>query len=153
MFGLILFSVNGCAAVHPELKAFPAAKYGMERFVIGLPDKGRGEEADFRVELIPGKAMLTDGVNQMRHGTSIEPRPLVGWGYTYYEVIGQDVAMSTRMAVPEAGQKTEHLVPGTSLLIGYNSRLPIVVYSPKEYEVRYRIWTAGATTGKAARGR
>jgi ecotin len=149
MFGLILCSVNACAAVHPELKAFPAAKEGMERFVIVLADKDRGEDAGFKVELIPGKVMLTDGVNQMRHGTAIEPRPLVGWGYTYYEVTGQDVAMSTMMAAPEGSQKTEQFVAGTPLLIRYNSRLPIVIYAPKGFEVRYRIWTAEETTRQA----
>ena len=149
IIGLILFSFNACAAVHPELKAFPVANDGMERFVIVLPDKDRGEDAGFKVELIPGKVMLTDGVNQMRHGTTIEPRPLKGWGYTYYEVTGQDIAMSTMMAVPEGGQKTEQFVPGTPLLIRYNSRLPIVVYAPEGYEVRYRIWAADKTMEKA----
>ncbi len=149
IIGLILFSFNACAAVHPELKAFPAAKDGMERFVIALPDKDRGEETDFKVELIPGKVMLTDGVNQMRHGTTIEPRPLKGWGYTYYEVTGQNVAMSTMMAVPEGVQKTEQFVPGAPLLIRYNSRLPIVVYAPEGYDVHYRIWAADKTMEKA----
>jgi uncharacterized lipoprotein YbaY len=32
---------------------------------------------------------------------------------------------------------------GDPYLIRYNSHLPIVVYVPKEVEVRYRIWTAG----------
>ena len=152
VIGLTLFSVNACAAVHPELKAFPAAKEGIERFVIVLPDKARGEDADFKVELIPGKVMLTDGVNQMRHDTTIEPNPLKGWGYTYYEVTGQDVAMSTMMAAPEGGQMTEQFVAGTPLFIRYNSRLPIVIYSPIGYEVRYRIWSASATTEQAERG-
>lgn len=152
VIGLILFSFNACAAVHPELKAFPAAKDGMERFVITLPDKERGEDADFKVELIPGKVMLTDGVNQMRHGTTIESQPLVGWGYTYYEVTGKDVAMSTLMAVPESVQKTEQFVPGTSILIRYNSRLPIVIYAPKGYEVRYRIWSTEKTAEQAEKG-
>lgn len=152
MIALALFSVQALAAEHPELKAFPAASDGMERYVIVLPEKARGEDADFRVELIPGKVMLTDGVNQMRHGSAIEPRPLVGWGYTYYEVTGQDVAMSTMMAAPEGGQKIETFVAGTSLLIRYNSRLPIVVYAPRGYEVRYRIWAAAETIEQAEQG-
>ena len=151
IIGMNLCSVNACAAVHPELKAFPVAKDGMEQFVIVLPDKDRGQEAAFKVELIPGKIMLTDGVNQMRHGTGIEPRPLTGWGYTYYEVTGQDVAVGTMMAVPEGGRQTEQFVAGTPLLIRYNSRLPIVVYAPAGSEVRYRIWTTTETTEKAAR--
>lgn len=137
------------AAEHPELKAFPAAKEGMERFVIVLPEKERGEDEGFKVELIPGKTMNSDGVNLMRLGVTIEPHPLTGWGYTYYEVSGRDIAMSTMMAVPEGEQQVEMFVAGTSLLIRYNSRLPIVVYAPKVFEVRYRIWKASEKTGSA----
>ncbi len=53
----------------------------MERFVIVLPHKVLGEDEDFRVELISGKVMPTDGVNLMRIGTSIASHPLKGWGY------------------------------------------------------------------------
>jgi ecotin len=147
--GLALFSISACAAVHPELKAFPAAKEGMERFVIVLPDKDPDQEADFKVELIPGKIMLTDGVNQMRHGTSVVAKPLVGWGYTYYEVTGQDVAMSTMMAAPEGTKRVNAFVAGTPLLVRYNSRLPIVVYAPEGYMLRYRIWSAPKTIAEA----
>ena len=141
--GFLLFTTQACAAVHPELKPFPAAEKGMERFVVVLPEKTRAEEVDFKVELIPGKTMLTDGVNQVRHGSTIEARPLKGWGYTFYEVTGQDTTMSTMMAAPEGNEKVEQFVSGTPLLIRYNSRLPIVVYAPEGYELRYRIWTAG----------
>ena len=143
--GLALLNAGALAAGHPELKAFPDAGEGMERLVIVLPHKERGEEDGFKVELTPGKMMLTDGVNLMRLGSTIAPRPLEGWGYTYYEVTGSDVAMSTLMAAPEGGQKVERFVTGTPLLIPYNSRLPIVVYVPQGYEVRYRIWSAGVT--------
>jgi ecotin len=140
---LALFSVQACAAVHPELKPFPAAEKGMARFVVVLAEKTRAEEVNFKVELIPGKTMLTDGVNQVRHGSTIEARPLKGWGYTFYEVTGQDTTMSTMMAAPEGSEKVEQFVSGAPLLIRYNSRLPIVVYAPEGYELRYRIWTAG----------
>jgi ecotin len=149
--GLVLVCAGVIGGEHPELKAFPDAGDGMERLVIVLPHKEREEEEGFKVELTPGKIMLTDGVNLMRLGSTIVSRPLKGWGYTYYEVSGSDVAMSTMMAAPEGGQKIERFVPGTSHLIPYNSRLPIVVYVPKGYEVRYRIWSAGATR-KAEKG-
>ena len=147
---ILLMNNTAFSAEHSPLKAFPAAEEGKQRFVIALPHKERSEEQAFKVELIAGKNMQTDGVNQVRLGTSIEPKPLKGWGYTYYEVTGKDVAMSTMMAVPEGGQKTAKFVPGTSPHIRYNRRLPIVVYAPAGYEVRYRIWTASEATEKAA---
>ena len=139
------FAAMGTAAQgaeHPELKAFPEAKEGMERFVIVLPHKERGEEDAFKVELISGKTIPTDGVNLMRLGITVEPRPLKGWGYTYYEVTGRDVAMSTMMAAPPGTAQVKKFVSGAPLLIRYNSRLPVVVYAPKGQEIRYRIWRA-----------
>jgi len=123
----------------------------MERLVIVLPHKERGEDDGFRVELIPGKMMLTDGVNRMRMGATIVPSPLKGWGYTYYEIMGSDVVMSTKMAAPEGGQQVSRFIQGTSLHIRYNSRLPIVIYAPIGYEIHYRIWNAGITQ-QAAKG-
>ena len=143
LIGPALLNSSVFAAAHSELKAFPEAQEGMERLVIVLPHKERGEEDAFKVELIPGKKMMTDGVNLMRLGTTIAPKPLKGWGYTYYEVTGSDVAMSTRMAVPEGGKKVEKFVAGSPLFIRYNSRLPIVIYVPRGYSVQYRIWKAG----------
>lgn len=140
---LALFTIPAFAAEQSQLKAFPSAAEGMERIVIELPHKERGEEDNFKVELIPGKVMLTDGVNLTHIGLSIVPHPLKGWGYTYYEVTGSDVAMSTLMAVPESKEKVSAFVQGSSLLIQYNSRIPIVIYMAEGYEIQYRIWTAG----------
>jgi ecotin len=149
---LLVFGGSAFGDEHPELQAFPAAQEGMERFVIVLPHKERGEEDDFKVELIVGKEMLTDGVNQVRLGNAIEPRTLEGWGYTYYEVSGSSATISTLMAPPEGAPKVKAFVKATPLQVRYNSRLPIVVYTPRGYEVRYRIWNASQTTHTAERG-
>jgi len=138
-------------AGHKELRAFPAAEEGVERFVIVLPHKERVEEDGFMVEIIAGKTMLTDGVNLVRLGSVIEPRSLKGWGYTYYEVTGPAHVMSTMMASPEGANQVEAFVKGTPLKVRYNSRLPIVVYAPKGYEIRYRIWKASEAIENAVK--
>jgi len=143
------FCVNVMGADHPELKAFPPAKAGMDRFVIELPNKERGEEDAFRVELIVGKEIMTDPVNLFHLGVTIEPRDLEGWGYTYYEVKGLAEVAGTLMAPPEGAPQILKFVSGQPLLILYNSRLPIVIYAPKGLEVRYRIWKASDVTEKA----
>lgn len=137
---------------HPELKPFPKAKKGMERFVIVLPEKKRGEDAGFKVELIPGKTMMTDGVNSYFMGTSLEPKNLQGWGYTYYEIKGRAAVGSTLIGVPPGQPQVERFVQGKSLLIRYNSRLPIVVYAPKGFEIKYRIWSAPEKLRLAEKG-
>ena len=140
---LSLISLQSLAVSHPELKNFPAAKEGMERFVIALPHKERGEDHQFKVELIPGKNMLTDGVNLVHLDASIIAHPLKGFGYTYYEIKGKDITMSTLMAPPPGAEKVKQFVEGQSFTIDYNSRLPIVIYAQKGYQVHYRIWEAG----------
>lgn len=150
--GLAILSMTASAAQHPELKAFPAPGDGMERFVIVLPHKDRGEEDAFGVEIVVGREMLTDGVNLVRLGNTIEPRPLKGWGYTYYEVVGSSATMSTMMAPPPGAPKVRQFVAARPLRIAYNSRLPVVVYAPRGYEVRYRIWEAQDTFETAEKG-
>jgi len=124
------------------LDAFPHAKEGEVRHVIVLEDKGQ-EEMNYKVELIPGKVVQTDGVNRVRLGLGLEPENLKGWGYTYYRVTGKDLVLSTMMAVPEGSERLDTYVSGSSLLVRYNSRLPIVVYGPEGVDIRYRIWSAG----------
>ena len=148
----LAIGVSAFGAEHPELKAFPTAKEGMERFVIVLPHKERGEEDAFMVEIIVGKTMLTDGINHMRLGNVIKPHPLKGWGYTYYEVTGESVTMGTLIGVPDGTPKVKKSVSASPLKIRYNSRLPNVVYAPKGHEVHYRIWEASAATKTAEKG-
>ena len=121
----------------------------MERFVIVLPHKERGEEDDFRVEIIIGREMLADPVNRLSLGNAIEPRTLEGWGYRYYEVTGPSETLSTMMAPPEGAPMVKRFVTAAPLQVRYNSRLPIVVYAPKGTEVRFRIWSAAKTTQTA----
>lgn len=148
----IIFSTLTLADGQAQLKAFPAAKTGMTRFVIVLPDKTRDEEKQFNVELFAGKEMLTDGVNLMRLGNTIETKPLAGWGYTYYEVTGSGEAISTLMAPPENAPKIKKWINAPSLLIDYNSRLPIVIYAPNGYDIKYRIWQAPEKMLSAEKG-
>jgi ecotin len=135
--------VSNGSPEHPELKAFPEAEEGQVRHVFVLPEKTRQEEVDFKVELIPGKVMETDGVNRIWLGVTLESRSVKGWGYTFYDVTGKDIAMSTRIGVPPGTPRVEKFVAGNPLMIRYNSRLPVVIYAPKGFKIRYRIWEAG----------
>jgi ecotin len=74
----------------------------------------------------------------------LDPKPLEGWGYTYYEFSGTGQVASTLMAPPPGAEPVAAFVQGTPLTVRYNSRLPIVIYAPDGYEIRYRIWAAAA---------
>ncbi len=140
---LVLCCLPLYAAEPSQLKAFPPAQEGQIRLVIELPPKGREIANNFKVELIPGKTMHTDGVNLIRLGVNLVPHSLKGWGYTYYELTGDGTAISTMIGVPEGTKGKKTFVHGESIQIRYNSLLPIVIYVPVGYEVRYRIWKAG----------
>ncbi len=145
----LAFDPTAFAADHPELKAFPLAKEGQERFVIVLPRQERNEKDNFMVEIIVGKTMLTDGVNHYGFGEILARRALEnGKGHHYYEV--KDARpISTLIGVPKGTPEVKKFVSATPLQDPYDSRVPIVVYAPKGFEVRYRIWEASETTKHA----
>jgi len=128
------------AAEHPELKAFPEAEAGQIRHVIVVSEKEN--EGEYNVELLVGKTLMTDGVNIKRMGGTVEALPLKGWGYTFYVAEPGPIA-STRMAPMPGQEQVERFVSMPGKLIRYNSKLPIVIYTPEGCEVRYRIWSAG----------
>jgi ecotin len=148
--GVVTVAVAANAEQHPELKVFPDAEPGMQRFVIVLPEKTQEDEDSFRIELIVGKEILADGVNRVGLASTIETQTLEGWAYPYYVVAGSGEITSTLMAPPPGASMVKSFVSAPSLDLRYNSRLPIVVYVPAGYEVRYRIWQGSADTFKAA---
>jgi len=144
--------IGSLSAEHKQLKAFPKADKGMERFVIELPHRDRGEENSYKVEIVPGMTVMTDGVNSLRMGLSVQAKPLKGWGYTYYEVTGKPIMATTLIGVPPGTKKVKKFVAGKSLIIRYNSRLPVVIYAPKGTEIRWRIWEAPDEFDKVDKG-
>ncbi|SBW04690.1 serine protease inhibitor ecotin [uncultured Dysgonomonas sp.] len=120
-----------------ELAAFPKAEGDMVRHVIEM--KKKSDESLYKVEIIPGKVMSVDCNHHSLMG-KLEEKDLQGWGYTYYEFTSDGQTRSTMMACNKPNEN--RFVSGQTLIVRYNSKLPIVVYAPKGYEVKYRIWKA-----------
>ncbi|MBE2262218.1 MAG: ecotin family protein [Burkholderiaceae bacterium] len=144
IFASVLFSAAGvCAAGESDaMKAFAPAAAGMQRFVIRLP--AQPDESALKVELIVGKTVRVDAGNRYFFGGVIETETVAGWGYPQYLLRKLGPLAGTLMAVDPAQPKVDRFVTvgGESLLLRYNSRLPIVVYVPAEVKVRYRLWRA-----------
>ncbi len=138
---LSLLPLFAAGAGNAPLDAFPDAQAGATRFVIHLPEMARSEE-HYALEIVAGRVIRTDGVNRARMDTVIDPRPLEGWGFTYYVVTGTGQVASTLMAPPPGIEPVEAFVHGTPLRLPYNSRMPVVIYAPEGFELRYRIWAA-----------
>ena len=84
----------------------------------------------------------------------LERRVAEGWGYPYFVLAAVAGPASTMMACPPGEEKVEAFVSvrGAGFLQRYNSKLPVVVYVPEGFEVRYRIWSAGDEIGRAEEG-
>lgn len=123
------------------LKAFPAVTRDQKRHVIHLP--AQSDENSIKVELMVGKTMDVD-CNHHRFTGQLEEKTAEGWGYTYYQLKDLGPGMSTLMGCPPNSGKKSFVTAGEQTLTRYNSRLPIVIYTPKDVEVRYRLWRAEA---------
>lgn len=122
-----------------DLAAFPPARAGQKRHVINLP--AQKDEDLLKVELIVGKTMMVDCNNHM-FGGQIEQRTAQGWGYDYYVLERLGEAASTLMGCPSGSQHNAFVRSSHQELVRYNSRLPLVVYTPADVELRYRVWRA-----------
>ena len=130
------------------MKPYPAAGNGFERMVFRVP--AIDDETLRKVEIIVGKT-LSIACNRTSFGGALERRVAEGWGYPYFVVGNVSGPMSTRMACPPGSQNTETFVAvsGDGFLQRYNSKLPMVVYVPQGFDVRYRIWAAQEDIGQA----
>lgn len=131
-------SANNNKGAEEQLTHFPQAELGMVRHVIILPKKNN--EANYKVEIIPGKTMSVDCNNHRLIG-NLSEEDLTGWGYTYFVYSSDGLTRSTMMMCNEPN--TTKFVSGQTSIIDYNSKLPIVIYAPKGFDIKYRIWEAG----------
>lgn len=155
-FGAMVLGLGACATANAsapsasepqtagagdDLAAYPAPSGNETRHVIRLA--ARPNEDNLKLELVVGRTQMVD-CNQHRLGGAIETRTAQGWGYDYFVVGDLGQGMSTLMGCPDNSRKEAFVRGGGEpTLVRYNSRLPVVVYAPRDVEVRYRIWSAG----------
>jgi len=143
-----LFSSMPVFADSYGMKPYPPAEDGYKRMVIHL--QSLADEDTSKLEIIIGKTIKVD-CNRHWFGGQVTEEIAKGWGFPYFVLKSVTGPASTLMACPpdKKEQDTFVQVRGEGDLIRYNSKLPIVVYVPVDFEVRYRIWTAKEESGVA----
>lgn len=137
------------AGAADALSPFPSAAAGQQRYVITL--EPRADEPLQQVELLIGKTLEVD-CNLHKFMGTLRRETISGWGYTYYTVEEIHGPAGTMMACPKDSKKDAFVtLGGEPHWVRYNSKLPVVVYVPEGFQVRYRIWSAAEPAMRAQR--
>ncbi len=124
-----------------DISIFPKAKKNMVKHIVELPSVKN--QKDFKVEIFVVKKMKVDCNYHTLQGSFVT-KNLTGWGYDYYEFKTNGQVMSTMMACPD-GKLTEKEILSETKFLNYNSKVPVVVYTPEGYEVKRKIWRVDNT--------
>jgi ecotin len=99
--------------------------------------------ADWRVELIAGRNLELD-CNQVMFSGRMRSQPVAGTELRVVQISEVSPLASTRMACPPGEPKRRAFVPmgGKPFVVPYDVSRPIVLYAPKDLELRWRLWKA-----------
>ncbi|WP_035500749.1 ecotin family protein [Fusobacterium gonidiaformans] len=121
-----------------ELDIYPKAKKGTKQEIFIL-DKQEKEE-DYKIELRFGKDIKVDcNVHSFLHG-NLEEKSVEGWSYPYYIFQGSNDMVQTLMLCQEGKKLKRVYYPSATRILPYNSKLPVVIYVPKDVKVEVHIW-------------
>ena len=123
------------------LKSFPEVMDNYDRYVIYLPQQDN-EEA-LRLEVITGIMKEVDCNTHWLMG-EFETETVDGMGYDYMVFESDGNVAATRMACPD-NEVVEKFVAAEGNFARYNSQLPVVVFTPKGFQLKYKVWTANDT--------
>jgi len=134
-----------------DLKPYPAPAAGERRWVIQLsgllpPSQDpsiSAHPADWRVELIAGRNLELD-CNRVTFSGRMRSQPVAGTELRVVQISQVTPLASTRMACPPGEPKRRAFVPmgGKPFVVPYDVSRPIVLYAPKDLELRWRLWKA-----------
>jgi ecotin len=139
---VLLGSIAMAQQPQDNMKAYPPAAEGMKRVVVYLEPKE--EEDDYRVEFMVGRTVEVDAANRFFFSGTLEEETIEGWGFPKYMVKQIGPMAGTRIGVDPDAPKVKRFVKlgGEPKLLRYNSKLPLVVYVPKDAEVKLKVWVA-----------
>jgi len=100
----------------------------------------RVDEAIYKVEIFAVKSQEVDNCNNHFLLGDFELKILEGHGFPYYIFQSNTQIISTKMGCGDNIRKIKNVPSGKAELVKYISALPLVVYAPKDIEIKYKIW-------------
>lgn len=97
-------------------------------------------ESMHKVEFYAVKSAEVDDCNKHYLLGEFEVKTLEGYGYPYYIFKSNSQIISTKMGCENQNKKVREITSGKTELVRYISSIPIVVYTPKEIDVKYKLW-------------
>ena len=118
---------------------YPKASKNQNRNVIWLDSKTN--EVNYKVEIIAEIEGMKD-CNDVFYAADFKEEDLKGWGYTYFLLENLSPPMSTEIGCFDQTKTMANLpIMISNSFIEYNSKLPIIIYAPKEVNISYKIWS------------
>jgi ecotin len=93
-----------------------------------------------KVEFYAVKSLEVDDCNKHSLFGDFEVKTLEGYGYPYYVFNTNSQVISTKMGCGNTIKKVKNVASGKTETVRYMSLLPIVIYTPIEIDVKYKIW-------------
>ncbi len=125
------------------LKAFPESLPGYDRYVLLLTPLSENQQTtEMKVEIIPGKNERVDCNKHTLNG-KLRTETVEGWGLEYLVFDSDGKYASTRMGCPDQ-KLSEEFIFGQTQTISYNSDVPTVIFVPKGFQAKYRVWKSPA---------
>ncbi|MEH0791665.1 hypothetical protein KW882_05285 [Vibrio parahaemolyticus] len=126
---------------HKNIKMYKKAPNGFVRQVVTLSPLEN--EHDAKIELMFKKPIMAD-CNVRGWFGKLTEEPVKGWGYSTY-TLDDKIPMASTMMFCNEEPELEMLYSQPQELMRYNSRLPIVVYTPSGVEMDVRVWQPTST--------
>lgn len=135
--------INSDPSLSTELKAmhdltiYPNIENMIKNVIFMDP---RVNETQYKIEFYAVKSMEVDNCNKHYLLGDFEVKTLEGYGYPYYVFKSNGQVISTKMACENSMKKIQNVASGKTETVRYMSLLPVVIYTPKEIDIKYKIW-------------
>lgn len=145
---MLMWCQTASAMTNSVLAPFPQPDADQVRHVIQVPP--RADEALYQIEIQIGKTLTVD-CNHYAFGGELTEHHVPGWGYDYFVYGREHPLVSTEKAcLPDSERTLFVQAVDANRMLRYNSRMPVVIYTPRDMDVKYQLWHAEAAPLAAA---